>query len=510
MILMMVISTMVLIPLTASAEDDVVSGPIAEVAPVGYALDDPLSGTIGQTPDNPYVLSEPGHLVYLGGATGGRELRHGYYVLANDIDMAGVTNFYSWKGSAGTSINFNGQGFAIKNLTVTDGMGGAWVGGLLGMSRGTDTIQNLKLENFHIDTTWTDGTAVGAQSATNNNTMIGGLVGQANEGAELNIVNVTIDNQSSIKTKHSSDTYVGGFIGRVTGAKKINIKNCENNASIDGNIGSTTGSRTGGFIGSHDQAANLTFENCTFGGAEIRGVHAGGFIGNFGGAATVTFKNCTTNTAMVGNQAGTVGGYIAYVNNASAHLVAENCVATAPSGKTYYCGNASCKMGGFYGWLNGCGSATFTDCVSAIGEMANQGQSGGFVGRTNKPGLTFTRCVNKSFVAAYGSWEAGGFCGYLDNTDSSNAKTIKFEDCLNRGGVYGKATVGGFIGTLNGNLNVDMDYCGNTANLTTSNTSNSSAYGADAMGGMIGAVLNSTGGDSITMDNCFNTSPKPL
>ena len=512
MILMMVVSTMVILPLTASAED-VVVGPIEGEAPVGYASGDPLSGSVGQSSSNPYIISKPEHLVYLGQYT----LRSGFYALANDIDMAGVTNFHSMKADANTSFTFDGKGYAIKNLTVNDGIGGAWVAGLFGMSRGNDVIKNLKMENLCVDNTWTDASTVVATGSYNNNTYIGGLVGQANEGSTLTIENVTIDANSVIKTGNvynaaggttKQDTQVGGFIGVVTGAKTITIKNCENYASIDGNTGSTTSSRTGGFIGKHDQAANLTFENCTFGGAEIRGVHAGGFIGNFGGAATVTFKNCTTNTAMVGNQAGTVGGYIAYVNNASAHLVAENCVATVPSGKTYYCGNASCKMGGFYGWLNGCGSATFTDCVSAIGEMANQGQSGGFVGRTNKPGLTFTRCVNKSFVAAYGSWEAGGFCGYLDNTDSSNAKTIKFEDCLNRGGVYGKATVGGFIGTLNGNLNVDMDYCGNTANLTTSNTSNSSAYGADAMGGMIGAVLNGTGGNSITMDNCYNTSPK--
>ena len=496
MVLMMVISTMVILPLTASAE----TGAIEPIMPTGYG-----DGVTGQTAENPYLLSEPGHLVYLGQQT----MRGGYYTLANDIDMAGVTNFYSLKTDANSSVIFNGNNFAIKNLTVTDGMGGAWVSGLLGMSRGNDVIKNLKMVNLCVDNTWSDGTAVGAQAATNNNIYIGGLVGQANEGSSLTIENVTIDNQSVIKTGNiynssstKQDTLVGGFIGCVTGAKKITITNCENNASINGNIGSTTSSFTGGFIGQHKQAANLTFENCTFGGAEIRGVYAGGFVGNFGGSATVTFKNCTTDTAMVGNQAGAVGGYVAYVNNTSTHLVAENCVAKS-TGTTYYCGNTSCKMGGFYGWLNGCGSATFTDCVNKA-EMDNKGQSGGFIGRTNKPALTFTRCINEGFIATYGSWEAGGFCGYLDNTDTSNAKTIKFEYCLNKGGVYAQSTAGGFIATVNGNLSLDFDYCANMARVRAASTTNSNAYGANAVGGFVGAVLNGTGNDTIAMDNCFN------
>ena len=40
MVLMLVISTMVILPLTAHAHDDVAAGPIDPVAPIGYALDD--------------------------------------------------------------------------------------------------------------------------------------------------------------------------------------------------------------------------------------------------------------------------------------------------------------------------------------------------------------------------------------------------------------------------------------------------------------------------------------
>ncbi len=480
MILMMVVSTMVILPLTASATE------VTAVAPTGAG-----------TEEDPWKISEPGNLVWMGKRD---PLSGGWYALTNDIDMAGVTNFVSWKTSANVTVNFEGNGYAIKNLTVNDGMDGAWVGGLFGMSCGNDTIKNLKLEGLKVNN-------------TTGNTMIAGLVGQANEGSTLTIENVTIDNQSVITAgSPGSDTFTGGFIGQVTGAKTITIKDCANYALVDGNISSTTGSRTGGFIGKIGAAATVKFENCVMGN-NVKGVHAGGYIGSVEAAVTADFKNCSYSGQMVGNQAGTVGGFIAYVESTSATLVAENCVVEAPT-DAFYCANTSTKMGGFFGWLNGCGSVTMTDCVNKA-SLNNAGSAAGFIARANKPNITMTRCFNTGNVKASGAWEAGGFIGVMQNTDDSAVKTVKMEYCVNAGAVTTQATVGGLIGSAtSANIKFDFDYCANTGALTTTRTAAASEVGCGAMGGLIGIVANGVQNTSITADNCYNigsmTMPTPV
>ena len=94
MVLMMVVSTMVILPLTASAEDVTAEQP-------------PLVGDV-------YEISKPGQLLYLSTVN----YIEGNYVLKNDIDMSGVTNFLGLKAK---NISIDGQGYAIKNLTVKDG-----------------------------------------------------------------------------------------------------------------------------------------------------------------------------------------------------------------------------------------------------------------------------------------------------------------------------------------------------------------------------------------------------
>ncbi len=499
MVLMMVISTMVILPLTASAE----TGDITAVKPEGYGD----GGAIGQSADNPYIISEPGHLVYLGQS----ELKSGYFALANDIDMTGVTNFLAIKcPSDSSSYVFDGQGYAIQNLTVQDGFATSssiWVGGLFGMTRGYVTIKNLKMESLTVDNTWTDS----------NNTEIGGLVGEAQSQA-LTIDNVTIDGNSAITCNRSAATMVGGFIGQVTkGVVTITNSVCDAAVTAFVNYDSTYG---GGFIGKHGAATTLTFENCTKGGGETKGRYAGGFVG-VSSATDNVFKNCTVNANV--SQNGTnkaVGGLIAYADSSS-NVTAENCVIEKVS---LY--GPSPKSGGILGWGNGIGTITVTNCVNkarVASDAAYGGTHGGFIGRLDKPnGVTMIRCINTGIIgcaASSNSFTAGGFIGLLYGNQSTK-KTIKMEYCLNTGEIHSSGSVGGMIGNTNdgegtrfgGTFDYDFDYCGNTGALTTYLLASGGQPGGGyaghvGAGGLVGAVYDrqATEATTFTADNCFNT-----
>ena len=62
-----------------------------------------------------------------------------YMELGADIDMAGVTDYKGMKMANGYNIIFDGKGYTISNVTIEDGIGGFWVGGLFGLLRGAAT-----------------------------------------------------------------------------------------------------------------------------------------------------------------------------------------------------------------------------------------------------------------------------------------------------------------------------------------------------------------------------------
>ena len=120
------------------------------------------------------------------------------WVLTNDIDMSGVTDFTGLKFLFGT---FSGNGHVIKNLTINDN---SYDVGLFKISNGT--IQDLGLENANV----TRG-----EDSTNAVTSVGALVGR-NEG---NIQNCYANN--STVTAGNGVDYAGGLVGSSNGSSKI-------------------------------------------------------------------------------------------------------------------------------------------------------------------------------------------------------------------------------------------------------------------------------------------------
>ena len=111
------------------------------------------------------------------------------FILANDIDMSGVTDF---AGIANFYGIFSGNGHVIKNVTIN----GSLTVGLFKQSEGT--IQDLGLENANV---------THAENTTNTRYYVGALVGQNNG----NIRNCYVNN--STVTAKSGVQYAGGLVG---------------------------------------------------------------------------------------------------------------------------------------------------------------------------------------------------------------------------------------------------------------------------------------------------------
>ena len=178
----------------------------------------------------------------------------GNYKLMNDIDLSGITDWVPigmTSTTTGHSINtfanftgtFDGQGYAIKNLTYS--FSGSYTGGnvwatnqaddLTGgiFARITGTVKNLKLVNLTIS-----GNATGALAA--------GLG-----------VSPVIDRISVIGCTLSGDSEVGGIIARTNGTPQP-FTNCY----VDPTTTITGGTNVGGIVGYICQSGVISMTNC--------------------------------------------------------------------------------------------------------------------------------------------------------------------------------------------------------------------------------------------------------
>ena len=176
------------------------------------------------------------------------------WVLTNDIDMSGVTDFTGVEYLFGT---FSGNGHVIKNLTINDNSTRV---GLFKCSMGT--IQDLGLENANI---------THAEDSTNYVTSVGALVGW-NEG---NIRNCYANN--STVTAGNGVDYAGGLIGsNDAGETTYSWTN------VQVNCASTKTTDIGGFVGANHGSSstdNPIISKC-FSVSNLRTDKNAGFCGD--------------------------------------------------------------------------------------------------------------------------------------------------------------------------------------------------------------------------------------
>ena len=257
---------------------------------------------------------------------GGKDTSGRTFALGADIDMNGVSDFVPIGTSASNAFEgiFDGQGFAIKNLSINSSNEYT---GLFGRTNRA-TISNVILDNVDIVADNRCGGLVGYAGSTtvdscfvtgnikSSGSRIGGLFGYGSSSTVTNCTtNVVIES-----TSKESSIYLGGFIGYNLGST---VKKCTSSGSVIDNAGINDAGyfgQTGGFIG-HNYGGSI--EECSssvdisFIGEKRKTNYVCGFVGVNNG----TIKNCKYTGKMDNScTSGTYVGTIAGLNGSSATL----------------------------------------------------------------------------------------------------------------------------------------------------------------------------------------------
>ena len=193
------------------------------------------------------------------------------------------------------------------------------IGGLVGLSTGSDTIQNV-FASIHID-------------SHSNNTNLGGVVGQANQikisSVYLGKFGTTLDgaNSYNIEPISSADDKVSYNIGGIIGYGKASLENNNIEAKIN-SIVSNSNVSIGGLAGYLNSESNIN--NCYFVGnisstnAKINTV--GGFAGTISGGANIKNNIFTGDITVSGNDTGNknLAGVIGNILDNNSYIIESN------------------------------------------------------------------------------------------------------------------------------------------------------------------------------------------
>ena len=296
--LVFVLSTLAVLPLTASAEGD------EELPPAPPTIDG-LTGA--GTESDPYIVASADDLLKLVTAAQTMTAKTCPYVSITQSfrlpELADPTNLedpdrtkycFNTTSYGGTNINWtiDGNNNTISNLVEP----------LFGGCSGTNVFKNLTLQGDIIHTT-----------GRYNGAFVGGAYGES----------VTFENchfRGSFRATYAREKMVtGGIVGLVDNCN-LTMKNCTNEASIRNDAVTTNGEAyVGGLVGLVSQYSSGEtilhyFENCSNSGTitvatstSLYASHAGGIIGAVrprviyaNANHTAIFKNCTNEGTITG------------------------------------------------------------------------------------------------------------------------------------------------------------------------------------------------------------------
>ncbi len=511
------------------------------------------------TAANPYQISTREHLESV--SSDPNAYYSSSYILVNDIDLAGITylepliapDTSTSNGFQGAKFtgSFNGNGFAINNLTIstTD----SECVGLFGYIGSGAVIANLSVNNVNITggkniaglvgrndygtinacystgtvaATGCSGGLVGynyygtiSQSASTcgvtGGNAVGGLIGDNRYG----IISLCY----STGAISGTDRYVGGLLGLSSGGT---VSFCYSTGTVHG-----TGNSIGGLMGMNS-GGQLT--SCYSTGAVNGANKVGGLAGeNYG---TVSF--CYTTGAVTGNTE--VGGLFGY--NAKSTTVSSCFWDIQTSGQTSSAGGkglstAQMKTMSIFANAGWAGKGWVTDEGNDYPHLEFE-QTGGVAiadappfpvagkGTAQQPYLIYTpqefallswyydildthillmNDIDMTGVLLYPIGDLGAFNGIFDG----NGKTVNNAVINNPGsnwvGIFGSIGIGGQVKNLGiesvfitGNNNVG-GLAGDNWGTVTSCHSTGSVNGNSYVGGLVGYDY------SGTVDNCYST-----
>lgn len=393
---------------------------IAAIYADGY-----FSGGLG-TAQAPYLVATPMDLFNL------RHYPSAYYRQTAPIDLGSNDMTRTWipfpiPGSICFTGNYDGGGLTISNLKLADG---ATFTGLFESLDGGSVVKNLTLRGS------SDQVAVTKPA--------GALAGRI-WGATVSDVTV-----SGFKLATSAEC-LGGLASEIFGttSHSATVSNVTiSDSSLSG------ASKVGGLAGYaySDDSHVALMTDCTISSTTsitATGANVGGFVGH--AASFSRFSNCVTDASVKKTDtSNSIGGFIGYISEASYTdtIDISNCHAR---------GNVDAP-GQYIGGFIGCFSSQYLSAeiknCSARGNVSGRTFVGGFLGSTP----IVDKIIALTDCSAYGNVTAtenavGGFTGNILNV----AGTVTMLRCQANGAVSGPSSVGGFIGSTNGNA--DMDQC---------------------------------------------------
>ncbi len=297
-----------------------------------------FSGTGGGINGNPYDIATCSQL---------QEVENNlsaYYQINNDIDCNGVTFSPIATSGGAFSGNFNGNNYAISNITINSS--NTYIG-FFAQTSGA-TITNVRIVS-------------GTITSTGGVVFLGGLVGSAN--------GTTITHSSTNVTLNPSGTsYTGGLVGYSGGS--LTIQKSFFTGTINDNGSAATSS---GLVGVVQGGSNTISDSYTAGTyyAASSG-YAGGLVGIVYSDITVTnsYSSGTMNAASPSYIAGFIGGFFA-------GSVTNSFAAVTGSGGSYRAmfgvGNGT-STGNYYDtFLAGTGSCSYSGSANCT--AVNSGNS---------------------------------------------------------------------------------------------------------------------------------------
>ena len=453
--------------LTISGDKTILGGKVNSFTNVNLALSDFVAGD--GSAENPYLIANARQLnnMHNDGVLGGETIK--YFVLIDDIDASGISNWTPLNSAAPFDKGFDldGDGHTITGLTSSGVAYASFAGVLYG------SISNVTFSNATINATSKAGVIAGFLGTTQNDysrvatctnvtvtgstvtssAACGGFAGHIRgKGAvtDCKVVNTTV----------SGTNHLGGFaaIADISGIDKYEVPAIFTSCEVDGVIlnqnqaTANTALYTGGFIGETYQAH--TFIDCKVKGTSISATKAainniGGFVG-YTGYAGANFISCVVDEATtITAKGGYTGGFVGYATVSDTYSTCSTSATVTVEASS---------VGGFAGWA--CGSAAFNDCA-ATGDVTGQRFTAGFAGVAENASFTDCRYVSGTVTA---------------NTTNTNSR------------------VGGFVGSCLGG--VSFQGC-SVLEATVS------AAGAGRVGGFCGQLgNNSTGGNNVTTSQC--------
>jgi len=249
LVLMMVVATMTIVPLTASAADL-------------------TSGGGSGTKDDPYIVLSKDDLYALGQAANVDDSWVG-----EDVYVEFGKSFSATEKKFLSEDSYGGAKNCKVNWKI-DGNGYTMTQPKWPLLHGTGGGANIEIRNLNIE-------FLGL--VQNANTM-GAFIGCVNNATVL-IENCTVSGTlaTNYKNNAGSPGSVGGFVGQVYSGGTLTIKNCENNAAMDGH------GYVGGFVGTMwDAGSSVNIINCASKGT-VKGGVAGGIFGRYeAGSLSIT------------------------------------------------------------------------------------------------------------------------------------------------------------------------------------------------------------------------------